>query len=204
MKYKYVLPGLPYSYSALEPFIDEETLIIHHDKHHGAYVNNLNAALEDYQELQVVPLEEMLKNPSIIPLKIRTAVLNNGGGHYAHTMYWESMGPNAGGRPNGVLADKINLDFGSFDNFKDTMNKSALGRFGSGWAWLVEDKNGKLSVLSTANQDTPLSEGYNPLLLVDVWEHAYYLKYQYRRADHVSAWWNLVNWQNVASRLKKQ
>lgn len=204
MKYKYELPKLPYSYSALEPYIDEETMKIHHDKHHGTYVNNLNAALEGYPELQERTLEDLLTNLNTVPKAVQTAVRNNGGGHYNHTLFWESMGPNAGGMPKGVLAERINRDFESFENFKETLSKAALTRFGSGWGWLVEDGNGKLSVVSTANQDTPLSEGYNPLLLIDVWEHAYYLKYQNRRGDYISSWWNVVNWDNVAKRLKSK
>lgn len=203
MKYKYELPQLPYSYSALEPYIDKETLTIHHDKHHATYVNNLNTALENYPELQERTLEDMLTNLNTVPESVRTAVRNNGGGHYNHTLYWESMGPDKGGKPTGVLGERIDRDFGSFDNFKETLSKAAIGRFGSGYAWLVEDTEGKLSVVTTANQDTPLSEGYNPLLLIDVWEHAYYLKYQNRRADYVSAWWNVANWDNAAKRLKK-
>jgi len=203
MKYKYELPKLPYSYSALEPYIDEETMMIHHDKHHGTYVNNLNAALEGYPELQERTLEDLLTNLNTVPKAVQTAVRNNGGGHYNHTLFWESMGPNAGGKPTGVLAERINRDFGSFENFKETLSKAALTRFGSGWGWLVEDDKGILSVVSTANQDTPLSEGYNPLLLIDVWEHAYYLKYQNKRGDYISAWWNLINWANIAKRLKK-
>ena len=203
MKYKYELPKLPYSYSALEPYIDEETMMVHHDKHHGTYVNNLNAALEGYPELQERTLEDLLTNLNTVPKAVQTAVRNNGGGHYNHTLFWESMGPNAGGKPTGVLAERINRDFGSFENFKETLSKAALTRFGSGWGWLVEDDKGILSVVSTANQDTPLSEGYNPLLLIDVWEHAYYLKYQNKRGDYISAWWNLINWANIAKRLKK-
>lgn len=203
MKYKYELPKLPYAYIALEPYIDEETMVLHHDKHHATYVNNLNAALEGYPELQERSLEDLLTNLGSLPSAVQTAVRNNGGGHYNHTLFWESMGPGGGGKPSGVLADRINRDFGSFDNFKETLSKAALTRFGSGWAWLVEDPAGKLSVVSTANQDTPLSENLNPVLLLDVWEHAYYLKYQNRRADYISAWWNVVNWDNVAKRLKK-
>jgi len=203
MKYKYELPKLPYPYNALEPYIDEETMVFHHDKHHGTYVNNLNAALEGYPELQERSLEDILTNLGSLPAAVQTAVRNNGGGHYNHTLFWDSMGPNGGGKPGGLLLERIDRDFGSFDNFKETLSKAALTRFGSGWAWLVEDAEGKLSVVSTANQDTPLAEGLNPLLLLDVWEHAYYLKYQNRRADYVSAWWNVINWGNVEKRLKK-
>lgn len=201
MKYKYVLPELPYGYGALEPFIDEETMHLHHDKHHATYVNNLNAALEGYPELQEKTIVELLSNLNALPKEVATAIRNNGGGHYNHTLFWESMGPNKGGKPTGELLSRIERDFGNFEDFKDKLSKAALGRFGSGWGWLVEDNNGKLSVISTANQDTPLEMGLNPLLLLDVWEHAYYLKYQNRRADYISAWWNTVNWDNVAKRL---
>jgi Fe-Mn family superoxide dismutase len=196
------LPPLPYAYNALEPHIDEQTMRIHHDKHHGTYVTNLNTALEKHPQLQGKSAEELLRSINTVPEEIRTAVRNNGGGHVNHTMFWEIMGPSAGGQPTGALGDAITSTFGSFDAFKDQVNKAALGRFGSGWAWLV-DSGGKLSVESTANQDNPMMEGKKPILGIDVWEHAYYLKYQNRRADYCGAWWNVVNWQAVAKRFAK-
>jgi Fe-Mn family superoxide dismutase len=197
----FTLPSLPYAPNALEPHIDEMTMQIHHGKHHQAYVNNLNAALEKHPELQSKSIEELLADINAIPEAIRTAVRNNGGGHANHTMFWEIMGPNGGGAPSGAVADAINGAFGSFDKFKEEMGKAAAGRFGSGWAWLVE-KGGTLSVESTANQDSPLMEGKRPIMGIDVWEHAYYLKYQNRRPDYVSAWWNVVNWDAVNKRMK--
>ncbi|MGE5813658.1 MAG: superoxide dismutase [Acidobacteriota bacterium] len=196
------LPALPYAYNALEPHIDEQTMRIHHDKHHGTYVTNLNAAIEKHQELANKSVEDLLRGINTVPEDIRTAVRNNGGGHANHTMFWEIMGPGGGGAPTGALADAINSTFGSYDVFKDQVNKAALGRFGSGWAWLV-DAGGKLSIESTANQDSPLMEGKRPILGIDVWEHAYYLKYQNRRADYCGAWWNTLNWQAVAKRFAK-
>ncbi|MGH9313658.1 MAG: superoxide dismutase [Vicinamibacterales bacterium] len=196
------LPPLPYANNALEPHIDEPTMRIHHDKHHAAYVNNLNAALEKYPELQKKPVEDLLRSINSVPEDIRTAVRNNGGGHANHTMFWEIMGPNAGGAPKGAIADAINSVFGGFDQFKEQVNKAGVGRFGSGWAWLVE-VGGKLVVESTANQDSPLMEGKKPILGVDVWEHAYYLKYQNRRPDYLAAWWNVVNWDAVNKRFGK-
>ncbi len=198
------LPPLPYDYSALEPHIDTMTMQIHHDKHHGAYVTNLNAALEKYPDLQNKSIEELLRNINDIPEAIRTAVRNNGGGHANHTMFWEIMGPNAGGEPGGELAQAINRAFGDFNTFKEQLNDAGMKRFGSGWAWLVLDRNGKLQVISTANQDSPYMEGQIPILGVDVWEHAYYLKYQNRRADYLKAWWNVVNWEAVARRFEQQ
>jgi Fe-Mn family superoxide dismutase len=198
------LPPLPYDYSALEPHIDTMTMQIHHDKHHGAYVTNLNAALEKYPDLQNKSIEELLRNINDIPEAIRTAVRNNGGGHANHTMFWEIMGPNAGGEPGGELAKAINSAFGDFNTFKEQLNDAGMKRFGSGWAWLVLDRNGKLQVISTANQDSPYMEGQIPILGVDVWEHAYYLKYQNRRADYLKAWWNVVNWEAVARRFEQQ
>ncbi len=196
------LPPLPYDFAALEPHIDAQTMQIHHDKHHAAYVNNLNAALEKHPDLQSKSVEELLRDISTVPEDIRTAVRNNGGGHMNHTMFWQIMGPKAGGSPSGALGDAIKASFGSFDGFKDQFTKAATGRFGSGWAWLI-DGGGKLSVESTANQDQPIMEGKKAILGCDVWEHAYYLKYQNRRPDYVAAWWNTVNWSAVASRLGK-
>ncbi len=193
------VPPLPYDYNALEPHIDEQTMRIHHDKHHAAYVTNLNAALEKHPELQGKPVEDLLKNINSIPEDIRTAVRNNGGGHANHTLFWEIMGPNGGGAPTGKIADAINGTFGGFDSFKEQMNKAGATRFGSGWAWLV-DAGGKLAIESSANQDSPIMEGKTPTLGLDVWEHAYYLKYQNRRPDYLAAWWNTVNWGEVARR----
>ena len=174
---------------------------IHHGKHHAAYVNNLNAALEKHAALQSKSAEELIKGLSTVPEDIRTAVRNNGGGHVNHTMFWQIMGPGKGGAPTGAIADAINGAFGSFDAFKELMNKGGVGRFGSGWVWLV-DSGGKLSVESTANQDNPMMEGKRAIMGIDVWEHAYYLKYQNRRPDYLSAWWNTVNWEEVNKRLK--
>jgi len=196
------LPPLPYPYDALEPHIDKLTMEIHHTKHHAAYVNNLNKALESAPELASKSLEELLANNcAIVPEKIRTAVRNHGGGHINHSFFWEIMGPKAGGEPRGKLAEAINQTFGSFEKFKEQFTEAALGRFGSGWAWLVLTPDKKLEVYSTANQDSPLMEGKIPILGLDVWEHAYYLKYQYRRADYVQAWWNVVNWAAVEKRF---
>jgi len=197
------LPPLPYDYNALEPHIDEQTMRIHHDKHHNGYVTNLNKALEGAANLQNKSLDELLSNLGSVPESIRTAVRNNGGGHYNHTMFWSIMSPKGGGEPKGELADAIKSTFGSFASFQEQFAKAGMTRFGSGWAWLVLDKGGKLAVTSTANQDTPLSDGQKPLMGVDVWEHAYYLKYQNRRADYLAAWWNVVNWDEVAARYKK-
>lgn len=194
---KFELPPLPYAYDALEPHIDTMTMQIHHDKHHAAYVNNLNAALEKHPEVQFNSIGELLMNLNQVPEDIRMQVRNNGGGHMNHSMFWEIMGPNAGGAPSGALADAINAGFGSFDNFKAQFKAAGVGRFGSGWAWLVADKNG-LSVMSTPNQDSPAMEMKGPILGADVWEHAYYLKYQNRRPDYLDAWWNVVNWDAVA------
>jgi Fe-Mn family superoxide dismutase len=198
----HVVPDLPYPYNALEPHIDEQTMRIHHDKHHGAYVKNLNDALAKHAELSGKSVDDLLKGINGVPEDIRTAVRNNGGGHANHTMFWEIMGPNAGGAPAGALGDAIKATFGSFDAFKEQFGKAAMGRFGSGWAWLVET-GGKLAIESTANQDSPLMDGKKPILGLDVWEHAYYLKYQNRRADYVGAWWNVVNWAAVAKRFGK-
>jgi superoxide dismutase, Fe-Mn family len=197
----YELPPLPYAYNALEPHIDEQTMRIHHDKHHAAYITNLNAAVEKHPDLQAKSPEELLRAINSVPEAIRTAVRNNGGGHVNHTMFWEIMAPSAGGGPTGRVADAIKGTFGGFDAFKDQFAKAAMGRFGSGWAWLV-DAGGKLAIESTANQDSPLMEGKWPVFGLDVWEHAYYLKYQNRRADYVNAWWNVVNWEAINARLR--
>jgi Fe-Mn family superoxide dismutase len=196
------LPPLPYAFDALESYIDAKTMEIHHDKHHGAYVNNLNAALDKHPELRSWSIEDLLTKISGVPEDIRTAVRNNGGGHYNHTMFWQIMAPKAGGEPTGELADAINKTFGDFAKFKDELTKAGMGRFGSGWAWLLM-ANGKLSVESTANQDNPLMEGKLPVMGVDVWEHAYYLKYQNRRNEYLAAWWNVVNWAEVAKRYQR-
>jgi Fe-Mn family superoxide dismutase len=195
------LPSLPYDYNALEPHIDEQTMRIHHGKHHATYVNNLNAALEKHPNLQNKSVEDLLRDINSIPEAIRTAVRNNGGGHANHTLFWQLMKANGGGQPSGTIADAINSTFGGFDSFKDQFSKAGVGRFGSGWAWLV-DAGGKLSIESTANQDSPIMEGKRPILGLDVWEHAYYLKYQNRRPDYIAAWWNVVNWDEVNRRLR--
>jgi Fe-Mn family superoxide dismutase len=195
------VPPLPYDYNALEPHIDEQTMRIHHDKHHAAYVNNLNAALEKHPELQNQSAEDLIKGINTVPEAIRTAVRNTGGGHVNHTMFWEIMGPGKGGEPGGALGDAIKSTFGGFDAFKTQLNDAGVKRFGSGWAWLI-DAGGKLVIESTANQDNPMMEGKKPILGVDVWEHAYYLHYQNRRPDYVTAWWNVVNWDKVAARFK--
>ncbi|WP_448592678.1 superoxide dismutase [Thermoflexus hugenholtzii] len=199
----HTLPPLPYPYDALEPYIDAQTMEIHHTRHHQAYVNNLNAALEKYPELQDVPVETLLRNLPSVPEDIREAVRNNGGGHLNHSMFWTLMKPGGGGEPSGALAEAIAKAFGSFANFKELFTKAAMGRFGSGWAWLSMTAFGKLVVHSTPNQDNPVMEGLIPLLGLDVWEHAYYLKYQNRRADYVQAWWNVVNWDQVAANYAK-
>jgi Fe-Mn family superoxide dismutase len=194
------LPPLPYAKDALEPHIDAQTMEIHHDKHHNAYVTNLNKALDGHPELQSKSLEDLLKSLDSLPEAIRAAVRNNGGGHWNHTFFWQIMAPNAGGAPTGDLANAINAAFGSFDNLKTQFNAAGAGRFGSGWAWLLVNPDGSVSITSTPNQDTPISEGKTPILGVDVWEHAYYLKYQNRRPDYLAAWWNVVNWPEVAKR----
>ena len=195
------VPPLPYDYNALEPHIDEQTMRIHHDKHHAAYVNNLNAALEKHPELAAKSVEDLIKGINTVPEVIRTAVRNNGGGHINHTMFWEIMGPGKGGEPTGRVGDAIKASFGDFEKFKTQMNDAGVKRFGSGWTWLL-DAGGKLVIESTANQDSPLMEGKKPLLGIDVWEHAYYLKYQNRRPDYIDAWWNVVNWAEINKRLQ--
>jgi superoxide dismutase, Fe-Mn family len=194
------LPPLPYPNSALEPHIDARTMEIHHDKHHNAYVTNLNKALEGQPDLQNKSIEDLIRNINSVPENIRTAVRNNGGGHANHTMFWQLMAPNAGGEPTGDLANAINSAFGSFAAFKEKFAAAGVGRFGSGWAWLVVAPDGTLSIESTPNQDNPIMEGRNPILGLDVWEHAYYLNYQNRRPDYIAAWWNVVNWPEVARR----
>lgn len=196
----YELPPLPYAYDALEPSIDEQTMRIHHDRHHQGYVNKLNAALEGHPDLQNKSIEELMRGLDSVPEDIRTAVRNNGGGHANHSMFWVIMSPDGGGQPSGALADAINQAFGSFDQFKEKFSSTAAGQFGSGWGWLVTDGGGNVELTSTPNQDTPLSQGKTPLLGVDVWEHAYYLKYQNKRGDYISEWWNVVNWDEVAKR----
>ena len=194
------LPALPYAFTALEPFIDEQTMQIHHGKHHQAYVNNLNAALEKHPALQDKTIDELIANLDAVPEDIRTAVRNNGGGHANHTMFWQIMGPNAGGAPTGAVAEAIDKAFGSFDAFKEAFAKAGVGRFGSGWAWLVKKGDG-VEIVSTPNQDSPVMEGKTPILGIDVWEHAYYLKYQNKRPDYIAAWWNVVNWAEVNTRF---
>jgi Fe-Mn family superoxide dismutase len=201
---KYTLPDLPYDYSALEPNIDEQTMRIHHDKHHGAYVNNLNAALEKHPEFDApADVNELVRNIDSVPADIRNAVRNNGGGHANHSLFWQIMKPGGGGEPSGALGDAIRQKFGDFATFKTQFGDAGKTRFGSGWAWLVVNGTGELQVTSTPNQDSPYMEGNTPILGCDVWEHAYYLKYQNRRPDYIEAWWNTVNWDEVAKRFGK-
>jgi superoxide dismutase, Fe-Mn family len=190
----YELPPLPYPSNALEPHIDAKTMEIHHDKHHQAYITNANKALEGHPDLAAKAVDELLADLNKIPESVRTVLRNNAGGHSNHTFFWKIMGPNAGGTPKAKLAEAINSTFGGFDQFKEELQKAAIGRFGSGWAWLVVNKEGKLQITSTANQDTPISDGLKPVIGVDVWEHSYYLLYQNRRPDYLKAWWNVVNW----------
>jgi Fe-Mn family superoxide dismutase len=197
----YSLPPLPYEYNALEPYIDEETMHLHHDKHHQTYVDNANKALEG-TEWADKPVEDVLKNLSSLPSDKQGPVRNNAGGHYNHSLFWEWMAPGQGGEPDGALRQAIDSTFGSFDDFKGQLKAAGLGRFGSGWSWLVHDGSG-LAIVSSANQDSPLSNGQTPLLGVDVWEHAYYLKYNNRRPDYIDAWWNVVNWPTVAAGFEK-
>jgi Fe-Mn family superoxide dismutase len=196
----FTLPPLPYDYGALEPHIDARTMEIHHTKHHQAYVNNLNAAIEKAPELEGESLDELLTGIKSVPESVRTAVRNNGGGHWNHSLFWQIMKPNASGEPTGKLADAISKAFGSFDVFKKNFAAAAGSRFGSGWAWLLAEGS-SLSIESTPNQDSPIMDGKRPILGIDVWEHAYYLKYQNRRPDYVAAWWNVVNWEDVATRF---
>ena len=197
------LPALPYDYTALEPYIDEQTMHLHHDKHHQAYVTNLNNALQGQDAFANLPIEDLVRRINEVPENIRTAVRNNGGGHVNHTMFWEIMTPGGAKEPKGDLASAINQAFGSFDAFKTAFNDAGVKRFGSGWAWLVVAQGGALQVLSTANQDSPLMDGQYPVMGNDVWEHAYYLKYQNRRPDYLAAWWNVVNWDEVAKRYER-
>ena len=198
----HTLPPLPYAFDALEPHIDTQTMQIHHGKHHQAYVTNLNAALEKAPELQGKSIEDLCRGINSVPEAIRTAVRNNGGGHWNHSMFWTWMAPNAGGAPTGKAADAINAAFSSFDNFKAEWAKAGAGRFGSGWVWLIAD-GGKVSIASTPNQDNPLMDGKKAVLGLDVWEHAYYLKYQNRRPDYLAAWWNTINWKEVEQRFQR-
>jgi Fe-Mn family superoxide dismutase len=196
------LPALPYPFNALEPHIDAQTMEIHHDRHHATYVNNVNGALEKHPELGQKTIEQLLSDLSSVPEDVRTVVRNNGGGHFNHSIFWTLMGPNAGGEPAGKVAEAINQAFGDFATFKDTLSKAAIGQFGSGWGWAYM-AGGKLQVKGFPNQDNPIMEGGVPILGVDVWEHAYYLKYQNKRPDYVAAWWNTVNWRAVEERLGK-
>ncbi|MCY7323985.1 MAG: superoxide dismutase [Phormidesmis sp. CAN_BIN36] len=195
------LDSLPYSYDALEPYIDTQTMQLHHDKHHAAYVNNLNGALEKYPDLQNKQVEELVKTLDSIPEDIRATVRNNAGGHINHTMFWQIMKPSGGGEPTGDLARAIESTFGTFDTFKQQFNDAGVKRFGSGWVWLVKNSQGNLQITSTANQDSPLIEGYSPIFGNDVWEHAYYLKYQNRRPEYLNAWWNVINWDEINRRF---
>ena len=199
----YELPPLPYDYSALEPYIDTQTMQIHHDKHHQAYITNVNNALQGHDQLASMSVDDLLRNINQVPESIRTAVRNNAGGHSNHSMFWNIMKPNGGGEPTGDLASAIQQAFGSFDAFKTAFNDAGTKRFGSGWAWLVLDTNRKLQVISTANQDSPLMSGMYPVMGNDVWEHAYYLKYQNRRPEYLNAWWNVVNWDAIAHRYEQ-
>jgi Fe-Mn family superoxide dismutase len=199
----YELPKLPYDYKALEPHIDARTMEIHHTKHHAAYISNVNSALEHSPDLAKKSVEDLISNLNAVPEAIRATVRNNGGGHANHSLFWRLMGPGKGGQPGGELLAAINGAFGDFTKLKETFHKAALTRFGSGWGWLVLS-GGKLEILSTPNQDSPLMEGKKPLLGIDVWEHAYYLNYQNRRADYITAWWNVVNWDTVAELFQKK
>ena len=190
----YELPPLPYPTNALEPHIDAKTMEIHHDKHHQAYITNANNALKDHPDLAAKPVDELIANLSQVPESIRTAVRNNAGGHSNHSFFWKIMAPNAGGTPKGKLADAITATFGSIDSFKEKFQAAGAGRFGSGWAWLVVNKEGNLEVISTPNQDSPIMDGLKPVIGLDVWEHSYYLLYQNRRPDYLKAWWNVVSW----------
>lgn len=198
----FTLPPLPYPADALEPHIDKTTMEIHHDKHHGTYVTNLNKALESAPDWQNKSIEEILKNINSVPEPIRTAVRNNGGGHANHSLFWNLLSPKGGGAPKGDIESVISSNFSSFDSFKEKFNAAATGRFGSGWAWLVKDGSGKFEITSAANQDSPFMEGKTPIFGLDVWEHAYYLKYQNRRPEYINAWWNVVNWDEVNKQLK--
>lgn len=202
MAQPYITPDLPYAYDALEPHIDKRTMEIHHDKHHVAYTTKLNAAIEQYPELFDKSPADLLKDLKSVPEDIRTAVRNNGGGHVNHELFWQIMGPRAGGEPTGELADKLKETFGDFTSFKETFSDAAVAQFGSGWAWLTVTGDGSLRVEHTANQDSPLSEGRTPILALDVWEHAYYLNYQNKRPEYIEAWWNVVNWSAVSEQYE--
>ncbi|BAS55769.1 superoxide dismutase [Leptolyngbya boryana NIES-2135] len=195
------LKPLPYAYDALEPYIDATTMQLHHDKHHAAYVNNLNAAIEKYSDLQSMSVEDLVTHLDRVPEDVRTTVRNNAGGHVNHTMFWEIMGANGSGAPTGAISEAINNSFGSFDAFKQQFNDAGTKRFGSGWVWLVRSQQGDLQILSTPNQDSPLIEGHTPIMGNDVWEHAYYLKYQNRRPEYLNAWWNVLNWEEINRRF---
>lgn len=197
MKYKYELPILPYEYNALEPYIDARTMEIHHSKHHLSYVNNLNAALEEHTELREKPLSELLRLIETVPETVRAAIRNNGGGHLNHSFFWKIMSPESGGEPSGKILESLNKSFSDFARFKEVFSKTATSRFGSGWAWLVKNTEGSLEIISTANQDSPVSLGMKPILGIDIWEHAYYLKHQNKRADYISDWWSVVNWEEA-------
>lgn len=199
----FTLPALPYDFAALEPHIDAKTMEIHHGKHHQAYVNNLNAAIEKAPELAKKSLDDLVRNISTVPESVRTAVRNNAGGHWNHSMFWQIMAPKAGGEPGGKVGDAIKSAFGDFAKFREQFNAAGAGRFGSGWAWLISTR-GKLSISSTPNQDNPLMEGQKAIMGLDVWEHAYYLKYQNRRPDYMNAWWNVVNWKEVEKRFSSE
>ena len=199
----YELPPLPYDYSALEPYIDTQTMQLHHAKHHQAYVTAVNNALKDQSQFASLPIEDLIRRLNEVPESIRTVVRNNGGGHVNHSMFWQIMKPNGGGEPTGALASAIQSTFGSFDAFKTAFNDAGVKRFGSGWAWLILDSSGKLQITSTANQDSPFTDGNYPVMGNDVWEHAYYLKYQNRRPDYLNAWWNVVNWDEISRRYQQ-
>jgi superoxide dismutase, Fe-Mn family len=194
------VPPLPYAFDALEPYIDAQTMQIHHDMHHGAYVNNLNTALQSQPDLQSKSIEDLIRNLNSVPESVRAAVRNNGGGHFNHSIFWTLMAPNAGGEPTGAIAEVIHKKFGDFENFKTQFNDAGAKRFGSGFVWLVRSANGDIEITSTPNQDNPLTEGHYPILGNDVWEHAYYLKYQNRRPEYLKQWWNTVNWEEVNKR----
>ncbi|WP_404783767.1 superoxide dismutase [Altericista sp. CCNU0014] len=200
----FTLPPLPYDYNALEPYIDAQTMKLHHDKHHAAYINNLNQALEKHPELKDTAIEALVKTPDRLPEDIRMAVRNNGGGHYNHTLFWTIMSPEGGGTPTGKLAAAIDSSFGSFKKFQEAFESAGAGRFGSGWVWLVKNAQDKLEITTTPNQDSPLAEGAYPIMGNDVWEHAYYLKYQNRRPEYLKAWWNVVNWPEIGKRFESE
>ncbi len=196
----FTLPNLPYAYDALEPYLDSETMHLHHDKHHAAYIKNLNDALTGHDELLNMDINDLLKNLDTIPEEVKTKVRNNGGGHANHSLFWRLLMPNGGREPNGEVAEMINSNFGSFNDFKDKFSKAALGIFGSGWAWVIK-KDGKFIISTTPNQDSPIMEGLQPILGLDVWEHAYYLKYNNRRNEYIENWWNVINWEEVKNQL---